>query len=330
MPQSSERAIPAQSASRPRSSVQYFFVLVLVNLMWAFQFSGAKVATERLGPIAVALIPLVISTVLFLPFLRLGTAQTTRPRFTGAIIRDLVLVGTLGVVAAQLGLTWGVERSLASNASVITLSIPVLTAFMAAALLGEKMTAVRWVSFVLAISGVLLVSDIDWKSVQIFRGTYLLGNGLIFISCLGSAYYNTYSKKLLEIFTPVELLVYSFLVSDVALFILMMIVEPSSLSKLTSLGPAAWGSLAIIAVFSLSLSMVLFFWVIKRIDVTQASLSIYLLPVFGVLLSSMVVKEKIRWQLIAGGLLVFAGTLLITVYEELRQNRAMRQPGETA
>lgn len=330
MPQSSERASPVQSAPRARSSVQYFLVLVLVNLMWAFQFSGAKVATEQLGPIAVALIPLAISTILFLPFLRLGKTQTPRPRFTGTIIRDLVLVGTLGVVAAQLGLTWGVERSLASNASVITLSIPVLTAFMAAALLGERMTAVRWFSFVLAISGVLLVSDIDWKSVQIFRGTYLLGNALIFISCLGSAFYNTYSKKLLEIFTPVELLVYSFLVSDIALLGLMMLVEPPSLSKLTSLGPGVWGSLVIIAIFSLSLSMVLFFWVIKRIDVTQASLSIYLLPVFGVLLSNMVVKEKIRWQLIAGGLLVFAGTLLITVYEELKQSRAITQPGETA
>src|SRR5437868_11272314 len=124
--------VEAQDAPRGRSPLQYFLVLVLVNLMWAFQFSGAKVATERLGPIAVALIPLAISTIMFLPFLRLGNTQTARPRFTGAIIRDLVLVGTFGVVAAQLGLTWGVERSLASNASVITLSIPVLTAFMAA------------------------------------------------------------------------------------------------------------------------------------------------------------------------------------------------------
>jgi drug/metabolite transporter (DMT)-like permease len=115
----------------------------------------------------------------------------------------------------------------------------------------------------------------------------------------------------------------------VALLVLMMIVEPPSLSKLISLGPGVWGSLVIIAIFSLSISMVLFFWVIKRIDVTQASLSIYLLPVFGVILSNIVVKEKITLQLVAGGLLVFAGTLLITVYEERKQSRAIAQPGET-
>ena len=49
-----------------RAPIQCFLVLVLVNLMWAFQFSGAKIATERLGPIAVALIPLALSTVLFM------------------------------------------------------------------------------------------------------------------------------------------------------------------------------------------------------------------------------------------------------------------------
>ena len=77
-----------------------------------------------------------------------------------------------------------------------------------------------------------------------------------------------------------------------------------------SLGAGVWASLLTIAIFSLSVSMLLYFWVIEKIDVTQASLSIYLLPVFGVLLSTVVVREKITAQLVFGGLLVFAGTVL--------------------
>jgi len=38
-----------------------------------------------------------------------------------------------------------------------------------------------------------------------------------------------------------------------------------------------WASLLTIAILSLSVSMLLYFWVIEKIDVTQASLSIYLL-----------------------------------------------------
>jgi drug/metabolite transporter (DMT)-like permease len=312
-------SVPRQAHGR--APIRCFLVLVLVNLMWAFQFSGAKIATERLGPIAVALIPLALSTMLFAPLLRISRGKKPRSRWTPVVWRDLALASTLGIIPAQLGLTWGVEHSLASNASVLTLTIPVLTAMMAVVLLGERMTAVRWLSFALAISGVLMVSDIDWKSVSILRGTYLLGNLLILASCFGSAFYNTYTKKLLETFNPVELLVYSFLLTDLELVVLMLVFERHRFAAFTSLGVGVWASLFTIAIFSLSISMLLYFWVIEKIDVTQASLSIYLLPVFGVLLSTIVVREKITSQLVFGGLLVFAGTFLVTVYEERKRMR---------
>lgn len=318
-----EGTIGSRAVPLKRSPVQYFVVLTLVNLMWAFQFSGAKIATERLGPVTVTFIPLALSTVLFAPLLRLSRGRKAPPRFTPVIWRDLILASTLGIIPAQLGLTWGVQHSLASNASVLTLTIPVLTALMAVILLGERMTTVRWLSFGLAICGVLIVSDIDWRSVEIFKGSYLLGNLLIFASCLGSAFYNTYSKKLLETFNPVELLVYSFLVTDLELLVLMLILEPPSAPQLLSLGLSVWASLLTIAIFSLSVSMLLFFWVIDKIDVTQASLSIYLLPVFGVLLSTVFLREKITTQLILGGLLVLTGTFLVTVYEERKRTRAV-------
>jgi drug/metabolite transporter (DMT)-like permease len=313
--------VTAPHAIRRRPPILYFLILVLVNLMWAFQFSGAKIATERLGPIAVALIPLALATVLFAPLVRISRGKNPRPRWTPVVWRDLFLASTLGIIPAQLGLTWGVEHSLASNASVLTLTIPVFTAMMAVVLLGERMTVVRWISFALAIFGVLMVSDIDWKSVAIFRGGYLLGNLLILASCLGSAFYNTYTKKLLETFNPVELLVYSFLLTDIELAVLMLVFERPRFAAFTSLGAGVWASLLTIAILSLSVSMLLYFWVIEKIDVTQASLSIYLLPVFGVLLSTVVVKERITSQLVFGGLLVFAGTFLVTVYEERKRMR---------
>ncbi len=310
-------AVPAG----PRSPATSFLVLLAVNAMWAFQFSGAKIVTERLGPVSTALIPLALSTLLFAPFFRMGRKRAQGKRFTGRLLLGLFMIGTLGIVPAQLGLTWGVEHSLASNASVITLTIPVLTALMASLLLQERMTRLRWLSFALAIGGVLIVSEADLRSSDIFRGGYLGGNLLIFASCLGSAYNNTYSKKLLEVLSPLELLVASFLVADIDLVILQLIFERSAIGRLGSLGPSVWLSLLAIAVFSLSISMMLYFWIIERIDVMQASLSIHMLPVFGVLFSSLLLHEKITLQLLAGGALVFAATFLITVQEERQKAR---------
>ena len=93
--------------------MRYFLVLILVNLMWAFQFSGAKIATERLGPITVTLLPLVLSTLMLAPFAFFDARKRKRQRirFPRSAWISFALLGTVGTIASQLGLTWGVERS---------------------------------------------------------------------------------------------------------------------------------------------------------------------------------------------------------------------------
>lgn len=302
-----------------------FFILILVNLMWAVQFPAAKVATAELGPITVTSLPLLVATLILAVILliRAGLrqgAEIRKPRDVPRAVRDFAIIGVAGSLVAQLFLVWGIERSLASNASVIYLSVPVVSAILAVILLGERMTPVRWISFILAIAGVLLVSDVEWGSVRILQGDYLLGNLLIFGSCWGSAFYNVFSKRLLRRFDPLEVLVYSFAISNLILVPVMIRYEPLSWKHLASLKPAVWTSLAAIAIFSLALAMILFLWVLQRLDAMQASLSIYLLPVFGVILSALTVNEKITMPLLLGGGLVFAGTFLVTVYEEKKRS----------
>ena len=314
------------AARREGRSTWYFLLLVLVNFMWATQYTAARVATRKLGPITVTLLPMAMAALLLGLVLlsRRGRESEEVPRERGSFGRQLLNFLTLGIVGcfvAQFCLVFGVKLSLASNASVITLVIPVMTAGLATVLLGEKMSRLLWISFALAILGVLLVSDLDWRSVHIFRGKYLAGNAVILVACFGSAFYNAFSKRMLRTFTPLEVLVYSYIVAGAALFTAMLVREPLSWQQLASLGLGVWLSLATVAFLCLTSAMLLFFWVIKRIDLTQAALSFYLLPVFGVLISTVTLKEKVRWQLLAGGILVFIGAFLATKYGEGKKAR---------
>jgi len=311
---------------REGRSTWYFLLLVLVNFMWATQYTAARIATRKLGPITVTLLPMVMAALL-LGFVLLSRRRSDRaevPGERGSFGRQFLNFLTLGIVGCFVGqfcLVFGVKLSLASNASVITLAIPVMTAILATLLLGEKMSRLLWISFVLAILGVLLVSDVDWRTVHIFRGKYLAGNAVILVACFGSAFYNAFSKRMLRTFTPLEVLVYSYIVAGSALFTAMLVREPLSWQQLASLGLAVWLSLATVAFLCLTSAMLLFFWVIKRIDLTRAALSFYLLPVFGVLISTVTLKEKVRWQLLAGGILVFIGAFLATKYGEREKAR---------
>jgi drug/metabolite transporter (DMT)-like permease len=62
--------------------------------------------------------------------------------------------------------------------------------------------------------------------------------------------------------------------------------------------------------------MVLWMWVLKRLDVGQISTSIYLLPLFGLVLSVISVHDHITLSQVLGGSLTVAGTVTLTMFEK--------------
>jgi drug/metabolite transporter (DMT)-like permease len=291
--------------------------LMVVNFMWATQAPVIKLIGDRLGPVAIAFVPMILSTLLFLPALWWESRKLgRRSQWHWSDAKHFVIAGLFGFFFLQLTYTLGAQRTLAANAAVITLTIPVLVAVAASIMLGEKLNIVRAFGFVLALSGVVMTSLPDLRGASFGGKRYLLGNLLFFGACAGSAFYNTYCKLLVDKkYTELEILVYTSVVASLASIPLFIWVEPLPLAALRHLDRGAvWGILEL-AVIVYGCSMLLFFFILKRLDVTQATLSNYALPFFIGLLAVVVLKEKITGLMLVGGAVVFVGTLLVTVYE---------------
>ncbi|MCL5742863.1 MAG: DMT family transporter [Acidobacteria bacterium] len=128
-------------------------------------------------------------------------------------------------------------------------------------------------------------------------------------------------------YTELEILVYSSVVGSAASIPLFLFWEPLQVSAVTGDPVALWGIVEL-ALIVYGMSMLLFFYVLKRLDVTQASLGNYLLPFFIALIALAVLREKITLPMALGGGLTLLGTLLVTVYERqilawltIRRNR---------
>jgi len=227
------------------------------------------------------------------------------------IIGFLVL-GVLALIPASAFLAWGIDRSTASNASLIYLTVPIITAILASLILKEKMTLVRWASLFVALAGVLILSDIDWRHLQLTSGKFLFGNMLVLVACTSSSFYNVFCKELLRRFTVLEVLIYGYLLAVLVSLPFLVWVEPLTLAAVRSYGLSTWLSVLVLSVFSWGLAMVVWAILLKRLDVSQASVSIYLLPFFGVIISALTLNEKITPTMIVGGLVTLAGTILIT------------------
>jgi drug/metabolite transporter (DMT)-like permease len=294
-----------------------WLMLLACNLMWASQFVMVKLVQEQMGPLFAVTFPIALATLMLILLVR----REPKVEATRRDIRDFILLGIAGQLVAQLFITWGVRYAPASNAALLALIMPVSTAVMAHFLLGEHMNRIRWISFGLALLGVLACSGVDWKSLD-FGRSYLTGNILIFFSVLGSAFYNAYSKKVLERHSPLQVLLYSYYALLVILVPVTIVAEPSGFANLPHYSKTVWIGLAILAVFQYFLSMVIFLNVLTRLHATQAALSNYLIPFFGLLIAAVVLHERLTGFMIAGGLLALASTLLITVWDTASKPQA--------
>jgi drug/metabolite transporter (DMT)-like permease len=294
----------------------YFVLLALASLMWSGQGTAVKLLDRHMGPIAITFLPFYITTVLFVPLLlQMWRQNPNAPRPSSGDWVKFVVAGIAGQVLAQLGMTWGISKSLASNGAILNLLIPVLSAVLASLMLKERVTLLRIASLTIGLIGVLLMSTPDLKQASFGRMQFLAGNLLILCGCLGSSFYNVYCKGLMQRFTEIEILIFSYITASFASLPLLIWVEPFSFRAFRSFDWQSWAAFAFLALFMYGASMLLFFKALQHLDVTTASASLYLVPVFGVFLASVLLGERLNFLAVVGTAIVLMATVLIMKYD---------------
>ncbi len=294
-----------------KKTVISWALLFACNLMWSLQFTCIKLTQDQVGPYFTVLGPMFLATV-FLTFFALRDFKRG-----GKTFKDVFIFGQLallGVFPAQVLMTWGTQYSLASNAAILTLCLPVITALFAFLILKEKMNRIRWMSFILAITGVILCSTGDIKQIN-FGSKYAIGNILIFIAIVGNAYYNTGIKKIANRYTEIEMVFFTYAAMIILLTPLVLIFENDVFARIPHFTTQTWIGMTLLTFLHNFLSMVLFFKALKVLDATQVALSNYLIAFFGLPVAAIWLGEKLNSLAIAGGLLVLVSTLIITIVD---------------
>jgi drug/metabolite transporter (DMT)-like permease len=297
-----------------QKTVWYFCLLGLASLIWSGQGIAVKVLDPYLGPIAITFLPFYVTTLLFIPLL-LRQRRNNRPLPSAKDWIGFVVAGVGGQVLAQLGMTWGISKSLASNGSILNLLIPVISAVLASFMLKERLTLLRVASLGIGLVGVVFLSVGDFRQASFGSMKYLTGNLLIFGGCFGSSFYNVYCKGLMQKFEELEILIYSYITASIASIPLLIWAEPFHLRSMLTLDAKATAAFLFLALFMYGASMLLFFKALQHLDVTTASMSLYLVPVFGVILATLLLGEKLNLATVLGAAIVLISTLLVVRYD---------------
>jgi drug/metabolite transporter (DMT)-like permease len=307
--------IPAVKSGKPQTAF-YFLLLALASLIWSGQGIAVKVLDPHLGPIAITFLPFYVTTLLFVPLLLRLRRQN--PGSAPPSARDwvsFIIAGVGGQMLAQLGMTWGISKSLASNGAILNLLIPVISAVLASFMLKERLTRLRIGSLAIGLVGVVFLSVGDLRQASFGSMKYLVGNLLIFGGCFGSSFYNVYCKGLMQKFQEIEILIFSYVTASVASIPLLIWAEPFHFRSLLALDAKGIAAFLFLAFFMYGASMLLFFKALQHLDVTTASTSLYLVPVFGVLLAAVLLGERLNPAALAGAAIVLISTILVVRYD---------------
>lgn len=273
-------------------------------LIWGANTLVNKLASHIIEPSAMSFYRWLLAMVILTPFCLPGVLRQW------AIIRPylakLAFLSLLGMALNQsLGYYAGLTTS-ASNMSLITSLIPLLSIFFSVPLLGKRLSALSVVGAVLSLAGLAfmlgqgdLLFFIDQDITQ--------GDGLMVLSASVYALYCVLLKRWKMPFSNWTLI---YLQGSLAVVML----APLWLTSEHLLPPQ--GSLPLIAYAGIAASLLAPWMWVKAIDVLGAdSTAIFmnLLPVVSVALAAWLLDEQLHVYHLLGGIMVLSGVILAQI-----------------
>ena len=199
------------------------------------------------------------------------------------------------------GLSW----TSATNGSLIVAFNPLLTAVLSALWLKERLRPVQAGGFLLALLGVGVV--ITRGSIAVVRSlSFNPGDLLMLGAPLAWALYTIVGKKVLRSFSPLVATAYASLFGTL-LLLPAAALEGSLLSGVHRLTAYGWIAVLQLALLGTVVGFVWWYEGVEALGASRAAVFVNLVPVFGVLLSALILSEKMDLSQLAGGILVVVG-----------------------
>jgi drug/metabolite transporter (DMT)-like permease len=220
-----------------------------------------------------------------------------------------VILGVAGLLPPSVLVAWGIARSSASDASILSLAIPVEMVLMGIFMLKERPGRLVVASLILALAGTAVISWEDIASGN-FSGQTLVGNVAVLLGGAGAAFYNAYSKKLLVDYSPLDVLVYGYVVAAVLCALISGVSDKTPFYLTSDWDEAAWGGVLVLGVLVWGLAQLLWMWLLDQLELVQISVSVYISPFLSLVLSVLMLHEHVGLMELAGGVIVLLSAYL--------------------
>lgn len=278
------------------------FQLSLIAVIAGLNGVLVKIALESIPPFTTAFIRmLIIASFTFIVLKKLNIKPAAK---------NMKLFSRVSVfwILNMLLFAFGLEKTTATTAQFIHVSIPILSFIISAVFYKNKIMAFQVIGLIIGAIGVFLVI-LDNGNIS-FSNQQFLGNVFIFASAISFALYLTisHSKKYIHIRALEMIFISTLLGSIFSIPFMISDVLNTNLwqnaSKLSLLAIIAAGFLS--AIF-----YNMFQFMIKKLG-SASSATLYLMPFFTFFWATILIGEKLTISTLIGGILTMIGVRIIT------------------
>lgn len=290
------------------SHTMAYLKLVLCALFWGATFVAGRMAVQSMPPLTVATGRFIVASLLLL--LIAYRAEGGLPRLSRNQIFVTLALGLTGIALYNVFFFGALQRMPAGKTALLVALSPILVAVTVAIIMKEKLGPYRWGGIALALIGTLTIvtrGDI-LNETQSLLASFGWGELCMLTAIICWVGYTVISRFALKGLTPIAATTYATLWGT-------LILALAALTEINTLRTEMLTWQGFFTIFYLGSfgSAIAFIWYnegVKKIGPARTVVFTNLVPVFGVLLSYMILGEPIYLSMVVGGAIVIAGVTL--------------------
>ncbi|MCH8020190.1 EamA family transporter [candidate division KSB1 bacterium] len=274
-------------------------VFIMLCLIWGSTWLFIKIGLDDAPPFLLAGARFLLSVVLLYPFMKLKGLKFPRD---WRILSIMIYTGTFAISVSYGLVYWSEQYVSAGLTAVLFSSFPffvlIFSHFMIA---DDGFSLKKIVGSIVGFSGVAVIY-VD--SIKLESTVILLGTSAIVVSAVFTAFSNVVIKKHSESLDPIVLTVVQMICGAVSLLTVGFLFENVGDFKFTV---KSIGSLFYLSIVGSCVAFIAYYWLIRQVKVTTASLIIFVIPVVALFLDWLVLDQLLSWRILAGSGLVISG-----------------------
>jgi len=291
-----------------------FFLMLCLIIFWGSSFVVVKaLLLQGLTPIAIATFRFLVAGALFLAALLVKKVRTPLSllSFERKDVLMLVSLSLVGVTFFFIVQYVGIGLAGASVAAILVCFLsPIIIAFLSMRFFSETLARKQLLGLAVAGIGTLVVITGGTMDLKTSNPTFLFGSLILLLTPLLWASYTLGGKRLIEKYGPFLVVAYVNIIGG--LFLAPFSLTENSLHGILTLSLQSWGSILYLAVTCSFVGYFIWFYVLNRVKAAVASSFLFAEPLVTVLFATVFIGENITPLILAGGLLIFMGVLLVT------------------